>query len=155
MGVLTWLNEWTRTAGFAGVAAVIAAAIAYSGVRRTNRSDAALAADNQWWEQARWASERLSRDERSAAIGLAAFDELLDAAPGSKAAGFVRAAMGSLIDAPSTPTESVAPTEVQTRQANRRKAAQLYVSACQATGAPVPDHVHDLATHSGGPADQG
>lgn len=155
MGVLTWLNDWTQTAGFAGVAAVIAAVIAYGGVRRSNRSAAQLAAANQWWEQARWASERLSGDDKSAAIGLAAFAELLEAAPGSTAADFVRAAMGSIIEAPAATGESVAPAETQTRRANRHKAAQLYVAACRATGAAVPDNVHELAAPSEEPTPEG
>ncbi|WP_347352811.1 hypothetical protein [Intrasporangium sp.] len=145
MNVLGWLNEWTQTPGFAGIAAVIAAVIAYRGVRRTNRNDADLAAANQWWDQARWASERLSGDSRSAAIGLAAFDQLLEVAPGSKAAGFVRAAMRALIEQHPPTGESVLPADQQDHRSNRRRAAQLYVAASQAAGAPVPAHIEELA----------
>ncbi|MDN5795524.1 MAG: hypothetical protein L0H79_07195 [Intrasporangium sp.] len=148
MDVLGWLNEWTQTPGFAGIAAVIAAVIAYRGVRRTNRNDADLAAANQWWDQARWASERLSGDSKSAAIGLAAFDQLLEVAPGTKAAGFVRAAMRSLIETHPPTTESALPRDLQTGRINQHKAAQLYVAASRAAGAPIPEHIEDLAASS-------
>jgi hypothetical protein len=146
MSVLGWLNEWTQTAGFAGIAAVIAAVIAYLGVRRTNRNDAEVAAANQWWDQARWASERLGLDDQSVAIGLAAFDELLEAAPGSKAAGFVRAAMRAVIERGRQADEPAAAPEPAPRRANRRKAAELFVAASERDGSAVPEHIRSLAT---------
>lgn len=147
MSVLGWLGDWTQSTGFAGTAAVAAAVVAYLGVRRTNRNDAEVAAANQWWDQARWASERLSLDDQSVAIGLAAFDELLEAAPGSKAAGFVRAAMRAVIERGRQPDEAAVSPEPAPRRANRRKAAELFIAASQRMDAAVPDDIRGLAAN--------
>ncbi|WP_336645030.1 hypothetical protein [Microbacterium sp. USHLN186] len=66
--VWPWLTEFLQSAGFGALAAVLAAVIAFIGVRRQTRLDA-------WWQRAQWALELLTRREREASdevIALAA-----------------------------------------------------------------------------------
>lgn len=53
-----WISAWVQTSGFGGAAAVVAATIAFAGVRRQTRL-------NAWWQRAEWALELLSRDNAS------------------------------------------------------------------------------------------
>lgn len=53
--VWPWLSAFLQSPGFAGVAAVIAAAIAFFGVRHTARL-------NAWWQRAEWALDLLTRE---------------------------------------------------------------------------------------------
>ncbi|MDN3311645.1 hypothetical protein QWJ90_11955 [Microbacterium oryzae] len=52
-----WLSDWIATPGFAGVAAIVAALVAFAGVRRQTRL-------NAWWQRAEWALSLLTREER-------------------------------------------------------------------------------------------
>lgn len=51
-----WLSAWLQTPGFGGTAAVLAAVIAFAGVRRQTRL-------NAWWQRAEWALDLLTRAE--------------------------------------------------------------------------------------------
>lgn len=52
--VWPWLTDFLQSAGFGALAAVLAAVIAFIGVRRQTRLDA-------WWQRAQWALELLTR----------------------------------------------------------------------------------------------
>jgi hypothetical protein len=66
-----WLAEWSRSAGFGGTAAIVAAAIAYRAARANAARQQWVDRKVQWWARAQWALERvLSDDGRTQAIGL-------------------------------------------------------------------------------------
>ena len=79
-----WLAEWSRSAGFGGTAAIVAAAIAYRAARANAARQQWVDRKVQWWARAQWALERiLSEDHRTQAIGL----DMLDALGRSEWAG--------------------------------------------------------------------
>lgn len=88
---LSWLNGWSRTPGLAGLAAVIAAVIAYRAAGRGARATEAQATEDRWWEQAKWAAEKLVGSDPAVGVGLAAADHLLQNAPDTQASGFIQA----------------------------------------------------------------
>jgi hypothetical protein len=68
----TWsLAEWSRSAGFGGSAAIVAAGIAYRAARANARRQHWVDRKVQWWARAQWALDRvLSDDRRTQVIGL-------------------------------------------------------------------------------------
>lgn len=78
-GVGRWLSEWIRTPGFGGAAAVVAAAIAYAGVRRNARVQREASRKEQWWDRAKWALDlTLSNVPEEREVGYAMLDALAD-----------------------------------------------------------------------------
>lgn len=51
--MLTW-GQWLTSSGFGGTAAVLAAVIAFVGVRRTSRVQRDNARKDQWWDRLEW-----------------------------------------------------------------------------------------------------
>jgi hypothetical protein len=75
----SWLSDWIRTAGFGGAAAVLAAAIAYAGVRRNVRVQREASRKEQWWDRAKWALDlTLSEIPEERVVGFAVLDALAD-----------------------------------------------------------------------------
>lgn len=76
-----WISEWVRSPGFGGVAALVAAVIAYRAARRAAAVQRANANDdrdqreraerkNQWWLRAQWALDRtLDQDSEARTVG--------------------------------------------------------------------------------------
>lgn len=74
--MLTW-GQWLTSSGFGGAAAVLAAVIAFVGVRRTSRVQRDNARKDQWWDRLKWAADLiLSGDEDKANVGLSALDAI-------------------------------------------------------------------------------
>lgn len=74
--MLTW-SQWLTSAGFGGTAAVLAAGIAFIGVRRTSRVQRDNARKDQWWDRLKWAVDLiLAGDEAKANVGLSALDAI-------------------------------------------------------------------------------
>jgi hypothetical protein len=72
-----WLAEWSRSAGFGGTAAIVAATIAYRAARSNARRQQFVDRKVQWWARAQWALDRaLSDDRRTQAIGLGMLEAL-------------------------------------------------------------------------------
>lgn len=78
---LDWLGAWAQSPGFGGLAAVVAAVIAYRAARKaadTQRVNAAAdraqreraERKNQWWARAQWALDlTLSQDTETRTVG--------------------------------------------------------------------------------------
>lgn len=96
-GALSWVDEWVRTPGFGGAAAVGAAVIAFRGAKKTRDSEDARERESRWWEQARWAADLLREDPTDQAMGIAALDQLVHEASDVEAAEFARAALGLVL----------------------------------------------------------
>lgn len=58
-----WLSDWSRSAGFGGVAAIIAATIAYFAARQNARRQERADRKNQWWARAQWALDLTLRTD--------------------------------------------------------------------------------------------
>jgi len=70
-------GEWFMSPGFGGLAAVIAAAVAFGGVIRTVKAQRETNRKQQWWERARWALDlTLSEDSTSRTVGFEVLDAL-------------------------------------------------------------------------------
>lgn len=124
--VREWLYSFSTSAGLGGVAALGAASIAYRGVTRSAQTaqDTALATAEvqrataeaaQWWENARWASDRLlsvsTEDEdlggedatvailsdRDALAAIAALQHLGENAPNDTTAAFIQEVLGTAL----------------------------------------------------------
>lgn len=54
-----WVYAFSTSAGLGGIAALIAAGIAYRGVVRSASVSRKTAFESQWWTNARWAADRL------------------------------------------------------------------------------------------------
>lgn len=79
------IGRWLTSPGFRGLAAVIAATIAYAGVRRSIRAQRDATRKEQWWERARWALDLTLSDESiTRTIGLEVLDALGDSEFGSE-----------------------------------------------------------------------
>lgn len=52
---LTWLSGWLQSAGFGGVAAIVAATIAFAAARQGARRQERADRKDQWWARAQWA----------------------------------------------------------------------------------------------------
>ncbi|WP_454051133.1 hypothetical protein [Cellulomonas sp. Marseille-Q8402] len=59
-----WLSEWSRSAGFGGTAAIVAAAIAYGAASANARRQQWVDRKVQWWARAQWALDRVLSDDR-------------------------------------------------------------------------------------------
>lgn len=87
-GVVGWLSDWLRSPGFGGLAAVVAATIAYRAASRAAAvSRASATADrqqrdrserkSQWWKRAEWALDlTLDDDTRARQVGYEVLDAL-------------------------------------------------------------------------------
>ncbi|WMY78493.1 hypothetical protein [Citricoccus sp. I39-566] len=156
---LAWGYGFSTSAGLGGVAALVAAVIAYRGVsrsadtsRRTALEASNMARDTaleaQWWENARWAVDRLlSGSEVSEDAGNDSFEldvDVIDAntrllvdedayaaiimldylgenAPSEKARSFALDALGTVLGVPSEidNVDSDSASNVANRQSNR------------------------------------
>lgn len=74
---LDWLAKFATSPGFGGLAAVIAALVAYRAARRTADAARSSATSQQWWETARWAADKLLMSSQGGGDAL----EDADAAP--------------------------------------------------------------------------
>lgn len=124
--VQEWLYSFSTSAGLGGVAALVAASIAYRGVIRSAQTarDTSLATSEvqrstaelaQWWENARWASDRLlsvSSEEagldsddatvailsdRDALAAIEALHHLGENAPSDSTAAFIQKVLGTAL----------------------------------------------------------
>ncbi|MDN5805459.1 MAG: hypothetical protein L0H26_12875 [Microlunatus sp.] len=95
-----WLNGFVHSSGFGGLAAVVAAAIAYLAATKGARAQSERADEDRWWDQAKWATERLAGDDSEVALGIATFQFLVEHAPDSQAAAFVTSAVLPVLGAP-------------------------------------------------------
>lgn len=97
-----WWSAFTRSAGFGGVAAVVAAFVAFLGVvaksvadgflaRRARRDTLDDAAAERWWEMYRWSLAQI--DSLTVDQAYALLDELNDQAPGPAEQGLVLVAI--------------------------------------------------------------
>lgn len=110
---MTFLREWLTSAGFGGTAAVVAALVAYLGVRKTVRQQRLNARKDQWWERARWALDRtLSEDARVRAVGFSVLEALGDSEYAAEHEfDVVDAAMDAQLAGYADPRETVADVE--------------------------------------------
>jgi len=79
--LLDWLGAWAQSPGFGGLAAVVAAVIAYRAARKAADAQRANAEDDrrqreraerksQWWARAQWALDlTLSQDPEARVVG--------------------------------------------------------------------------------------
>jgi hypothetical protein len=73
----SWFLPWAQTPGFGGVAAVVAAAIAFSASRYQARVQRAAQWKEQWWKRAEWALNlTLSDDSAASEIGISVLEAL-------------------------------------------------------------------------------
>ena len=73
----TWFFEWARSPGFGGVAALIAATIAYSAARRQASLNRLAQRKEQWWKRAEWALNlSLSDDSDERTVGFRVLESL-------------------------------------------------------------------------------
>ena len=71
------IELFLRSPGFGGLAAVVAAAIAFLGVVRSNATKRKADRKQQWWDRARWALDLLLGETETARdVGVAALDAL-------------------------------------------------------------------------------
>lgn len=72
-----WLSTWSRSAGFAGTAAIVAATIAYLAARQNANRQERADRKAQWWARAQWALDlTLSDDEHARTVGFTMLDAL-------------------------------------------------------------------------------
>lgn len=94
-------GQWLMSPGFGGLAAVLAATIAFLGVSRNVKVQREANRKQQWWERARWALDlTLNDDSTTRTVGF----EVLDALAGSEWAreheyDVIEAAIGPTLDA--------------------------------------------------------
>jgi len=80
--LLSW-GEWLTSPGFGGAAAVVAAVIAFLGVRRSTATQRENARKDQWWDRLKWAVElALDPDEAKAHAGLEALQAMTETTQG-------------------------------------------------------------------------
>ncbi|WP_040385125.1 hypothetical protein [Demetria terragena] len=97
---MDWLSTFVTSPGFGGLAAVAAAVIAYRGATKGVRAQNARAIEDRWWEQAKWATEKLAGDDNDVALGLSTLNFLIEhAPPDSNAVAFVRHAVFPVVNA--------------------------------------------------------
>lgn len=118
-----WLYTFSTSAGFGGIAAVVAALIAYRGVRRSAAVARQNARSAQWWENARGAADRLlSADnitpgeddnralltDRDARAAITTLHHLGENAPSDIEAAFVQEVLGVVleVDSGETPAQT-------------------------------------------------
>lgn len=72
-----WFSEWSRSAGFGGVAAISAATIAFFAARQNARRQERADRKAQWWARAQWALDlTLVDDEHAQEVGFGMLDAL-------------------------------------------------------------------------------
>ncbi len=72
-----WVGEWLKSPGFGGLAAVVAAGVAFIGVSRTVKAQREAARRQQWWERARWALDlTLDQESSTRVVGFEVLDAL-------------------------------------------------------------------------------
>lgn len=99
---MDWLGEWLSSPGFGGLAAVVAATIAYRGVRRTVQQQQEAARKQQWWDRARWALDLTQQDDNEVArlVGLEVLEALAESEYADQhEAEVISAAVAPLLDA--------------------------------------------------------
>lgn len=75
--LVRWLADWSRSAGFGGVAAIAAATIAYRAARQNARRQEKADRKAQWWARAQWALDlTLSDDPHAQEVGFGMLDAL-------------------------------------------------------------------------------
>ncbi|MCS5717861.1 hypothetical protein N1027_06905 [Herbiconiux sp. CPCC 205763] len=80
----SWFLPWAQTPGFGGVAAVVAAMIAFAASRHQARLQRAAQRKEQWWKRAEWALNLTFNDDATRSeVGIA----LLEALASSEWAG--------------------------------------------------------------------
>jgi hypothetical protein len=111
-----FLADLIKSPGIGGLAAVVAASIAYTAARKSARSNQQSAAVSQWWENARWATDKLlsstetTRPDEGLPAGwdalvdpdaraaITALDHLLENAPTPELSDFVLDVMAAVLD---------------------------------------------------------
>ncbi|MGE9808464.1 hypothetical protein [Janibacter sp. G1551] len=94
----TWVDQFVRSPGFGGTAAVCAALIAFWAASRSRRAEDRRAREARWWEQARWATELVREDDdHSIHLGVTALRHLLDEDIDVEAARFAGVVMEELL----------------------------------------------------------
>ena len=102
-----WLSGFVYSPGFGGLAAVVAATIAYAAAVSNARAQNERADEDRWWDQARWATRLLAGDS-DVAIGIGTLRFLMDRAPDSQAAAFVNSAVMPVVGADRAPVDAPA-----------------------------------------------
>ena len=110
-----WLYFFSTSAGLGGVAALGAASIAYIGVMRSAQTARVTSLTAQWWENARWASDRLLSvadedrnqeaediseallSDRDAYTAIATLHHLGESAPDDTTAAFIQRVLGMVL----------------------------------------------------------
>lgn len=73
----TWFFAWAQSPGFGGVAALIAASIAYAAARRQTTINRLSQRKEQWWKRAEWALNlSLSDDSDERTVGFRVLESL-------------------------------------------------------------------------------
>lgn len=106
---MQWLVEWAQTPGFGGVAAVLAAVIAGwvswrnrraadTQARHDRAEENGRAREARWWEQARWAAERVTADSAyDVDMAVASLQMLVEQQDDTEASDFAAAALDALL----------------------------------------------------------
>lgn len=103
-----WLSGFVYSPGFGGLAAVVAATIAYAAAVSNARAQNERADEDRWWDQARWATRLLAGEDSDVAIGIGTLRFLMDRAPDSQAAAFVNSAVMPVVGADRAPVDAPA-----------------------------------------------
>lgn len=59
---VTWFSAWLQSAGFGGLAAIVAATIAFGAARQGARRQERADRKNHWWARAQWALDATLHD---------------------------------------------------------------------------------------------
>lgn len=100
-----WFSDWSRTAGFGGAAAIVAATIAYFAATQNARRQERADRKAQWWARAQWALDlTLHKDEHAQEVGFRVLAALSESEwAGEHEAGVIAAATGPALESePST-----------------------------------------------------
>lgn len=89
---VSWLGDFVQSPGFGGLAAVVAATVAYWSSRRGDAERQRTAERDRWWDQAKWALDRLDNPGTQDGA-LAALISLLNRAADDTEKAFVSAAV--------------------------------------------------------------
>jgi hypothetical protein len=120
-----WLGEWMKSPGFGGLAAVVAAVVAFIGVSRTVKAQREATRRQQWWERARWALNLTLDDESSTrAVGFEVLDALANSEYAEEhEAEVIDAAVNATLEAYATQSPDgdvpVAPEDAGANEANQ------------------------------------
>lgn len=98
--------EFFLSPGFGGLAAVVAAAIAYAAARWRGRVDKLLGDNSAWWDRARWALDQTREDDRYAQLlGWNIVATLAETAPTEQDAEILRQAAEAAEEAYTEPLD--------------------------------------------------